>query len=66
MHEFADLTTSELVSQYVGYKPNNVWSGLKHLGTHEYVGQPLVDWITKEAVTPLKMPGSSSLAICRI
>ena len=21
---------------YTGYKPNNVWSGLKHLGTHEH------------------------------
>ena len=27
--EFASLTTSEFVSQYIGYKPNNVWSGLK-------------------------------------
>ena len=24
---------------YTGYKPNNVWSGLKHLGTHE-LGDP--------------------------
>merc|ERR1712012_1371216 len=47
VNEFADLTTSEFVSQYTGYKPQNVWSGLKHLGTHEYVGEPLadaVDW----------------------
>ena len=29
VNEFADLTTSEFVSQYTGYKPNNVWSGLK-------------------------------------
>merc|ERR1712136_645191 len=41
VNEFADLTTSEFVSQYIVYKPNNVWSGLKHLGTHEYVGEPL-------------------------
>ena len=26
---FADLTTSEFVSQYTGYKPNNVWSDLE-------------------------------------
>ena len=27
---FADLTTSEFVSPYTVYKPNNMWSGLKH------------------------------------
>ena len=26
---FADLTTSQFVSQCTGYKPNSVWSGLK-------------------------------------
>ena len=30
VNEFADLTTSEFVSRYTGYEPNNVWSGLKH------------------------------------
>merc|ERR1712227_541260 len=45
VNEFADLTTSEFVSQYTGYKPQNVWSGLKHLGTHEYVGEPLADTV---------------------
>ena len=30
VNEFADLTNSEFVSRYTGYKPNNVWSGLKH------------------------------------
>ena len=29
---------TEVVSQYNGYQPNNVWSGLEHLGTHEHVG----------------------------
>ena len=31
------------MSWYAGYKPNNVWSGLEHLRTHEYVGEPLAD-----------------------
>ena len=26
VNEFADLPTSEYVSQYTGYKPNNVWT----------------------------------------
>ena len=30
VNEFAALTTSESVSRYIGYKSNNVWSGLKH------------------------------------
>ena len=37
VNEFAALTISEFVSQYNGYKPNNVWSGLKHLRAHEHV-----------------------------
>ena len=41
VNEFADLTTSEFVSEYTGYKPNIVWSGRKQLGTHEYVDEPL-------------------------
>ena len=43
-----------------GYKPNSVWSGMKHLGIHVYVGQPLVDavdWTMKGAVTPAKNQG---------
>ena len=45
------------VSLYVGYKPINMLSGLKHLRTHECVGQPLVnvvDWTEMGAVTPVK------------
>ena len=36
VNEFADLTTSEFVSEYTEDKPNIVWSGRKHLETHEY------------------------------
>ena len=41
VNEFTDLTTSEFVSGYTGYKPNIVWIGRKHLDTHEYVDEPL-------------------------
>ena len=41
VNEFADLTTSEFVSEYTRYKPNILWSGRKQLGTHEYVDEPL-------------------------
>ena len=41
VNEFADLTSSELVSEYIEDKPNIVWSGRKHLETHEYVDEPL-------------------------
>ena len=34
-----DLTTCEFVSRSLGLSQNKVLSGLKHLGTHEYVGQ---------------------------
>ena len=40
--------------KYSGFKPGIVWSDLKHLGTLEYVGQPLleaVDWLKQCAVT---------------
>ena len=30
---------------------------LKHLGTHEYIGDPLVEWTTKGAVMPVKNQG---------
>ena len=41
VNEFADLTTSEFVSEYIEYKSNIVWSGRKHLGTHEFFDEPL-------------------------
>ena len=34
-NEFADLSTSEFVSVDFERQPNKVWSGLKHLGTHD-------------------------------
>ena len=36
VNEFAAFTTREFVSQYNGYRPNNVWSDLKHLRAHEH------------------------------
>ena len=43
VNEFASLTNSDSMSQYIEYEANNVWNGLKHVGTHEYVDQSLVD-----------------------
>ena len=36
---FVHLTTSEFVSRFTGCLLNKVWSGPKHVVTHEYVGQ---------------------------
>ena len=41
VNEFADLTTSEFVSEYPEENPNIVWSGRKHLETHDYINEPL-------------------------
>ena len=41
VYEFADLTTSEFVSEFSEENPNIVWSGRKHLETHEYINEPL-------------------------
>ena len=41
VNEFADLTTSEFVSEYPEENPNIVWSGRKHLETHEYINELL-------------------------
>ena len=41
VNEFADLTTSEFVSEYLEENPNFVWSGRKHLETHEYINEPV-------------------------
>ena len=40
VNEFADLTSSEFVSDYTEDKPNIVWSGRKHFETYEYVDEP--------------------------
>ena len=39
VNEFADLTTSEFVSEYLEENPNFVWSGRKHLETREYINE---------------------------
>ena len=41
VNEFAVLTTSEFVSEYSEEKPYIVWSGRKHLESHEYVDEQL-------------------------
>ena len=48
VNEFAALTTRESVSRCTAYKHNDVCPTmcgmvLTHVGTHEYVGQSLVD-----------------------
>ena len=40
VNEFAELTTSEFVSEYTEEKPNIVWSGRKHLETHKCINEP--------------------------
>ena len=41
VNEVADLTNSEFVYEYLEENPNIVWSGRKHLETHEYINEPL-------------------------
>merc|ERR1712065_108295 len=45
VNEFADLTTSEFVSQYTGYKPQNVWGGLDHEGSGDASEEPGTVWL---------------------
>ena len=57
VNESADLAICEFASWYPGGKHSNVLSDLKHLGSHEYVGQPSVnvmDWTIKGVVMPVK------------
>ena len=55
VNELVDLTTSGIVSRYTGYEPNNLWSSLQCLGTHECVGEPSVNL----AVSNMKGPDLS-------
>ena len=43
VNESADLAICEFASWYPGGKHSNVLSNLKHLGSHEYIGQPPVN-----------------------
>ena len=43
-NELVDLASCELVSWSTGHLLNNVWSGPKHVVTHEYVGKPNLHW----------------------
>ena len=57
VNESADLAICEFASWYPGGKHSNVLSDLKHLGSHEYIGQPpvnVMDWTIKGVVTPVK------------
>ena len=41
VNEFADLTTSEFEPEHPEENTNIVWSGRKHLKTHENINEPL-------------------------
>ena len=60
VNEFADLTTSEFVSEYTEDKPNIVWSGREHLEIHEYVDEPL-DQVKPDSCFQSSDGGSSLL-----
>ena len=52
------------MSQYTGFQPNNVWSGSKHLETHEYVNVPIVavvHWTTNG-----RDAGEEPVAVCLV
>ena len=59
VNEFADLTTSEFVSEYTGYKPIFCGVVVKQLGTHEYVDEPL-DQMKPGTCFQLNVEGPSS------
>ena len=67
MHEFAHLTTSEFVSEYTEDNPNIVWSGRKHLETHEYINEPL-DQVKPDSCYQSSDEGPSLLFffVCRL
>ena len=63
VNEFADLTISEFVSEYNEEKPNIVWSGRKHLETHEYINEPL-DQVKPHSCFKSSDEGPSLLFFC--
>ena len=65
VNEFADLTISEFVSEYTEEKPNIVWSGRKHLETHEYVDEP-PDQVKPDSCCQSSDEGPSSFFLCRL
>ena len=66
MNEFADLTTSEFVSDYPEENPNIVWSGRKRLETHEYFNE-LLDEVKPDSCFQSSDEGPSFLFfVCRL
>ena len=65
VNEFADLTTSEFVSEYTEEKLNIVWSGRKHLETHEYINEPL-DQVKSDSCSQSSNEGPSFVFLCRL
>ena len=63
VNEFADLTTSEFVSEYPEENPNIVWSGRNHLETHEYIDEPL-DQVKPDGCFQSSDDGPSLLFFC--
>ena len=59
VNQSVDLTQDEFTATHTGLKPENLWSDLPRLETHEYSGAALassMDW-TKGVVTPAKNQG---------
>ena len=65
VNEFADSTTSEFVSEYLEENPNIVWSGRKHLETHEYINEPL-DQVKPDSCFQSSDEGPSLFFLCRL
>ena len=61
-NEFADLTTSEFVSECNEEKPIIVWSGGKRSQTHEYIDEPL-DQVKPDSCFQSRDEGRSSFCV---